>query len=333
VPHPVQDVRAVLEHNVGFDDSARWDEYARRNEFVPVKAAVVRQCPDCSGPPLERTWGQFVHYSTLIRLLECSGCGLIWADAQIDPETIRTHFEVAYKDEQYFRVSRRHIYEHLAGVIDKLSPAGARVLDIGGARGDLMAELVDRRPDISVVVNDISESATRSAAGERGFATLTGGAVELAEHRGQYDVVVLSDVMYYESKLNVLWGALSHLVAPGGSIVIRIPNKHYLIAIGQLTYRLTHTAAQRAMQDRVRFFNPEHVFLFRRRYLRRRLLALGFALFQALPSPLLGGTKGAAPRSAFFSFASRVHRMRQSLILTPSMVVVGRRQESSAKNG
>jgi SAM-dependent methyltransferase len=320
------DVAGLLRHNVGFADCARWIDYARSRGFAPVRATPIGVCADCAGPPREGSWGQFVHYSTLIHLRECADCGLVWADAHIDPATIRTHFEAAYKDDAYFRVARRPIFDHLAGVIAGLAPAGARVLDIGGARGDLMTQVVARRPDVNVVVNDISEAATRWVSDHLGFATLLGGAEALAAHRGQYDVVVLSDVLYYESKLRVMWDALARLVAPGGSIVIRVPNKRLLISAGQLVYRLTHTPTAQAMQDRVSFFNPEHVFLFRQKYLRNRLSSIGFHDVRALPSPLLAGRAGTMTGSLLFRLANRVNRLTDhAVVLTPAMVVVGRR--------
>jgi hypothetical protein len=114
-----QHFRAILENNVGFGDGARWVEYARRHDFSPVQAIAVPRCPDCSGAPRRRTWGQYVHYSTLIHLLECTDCGLVWADAHLDPSVVRGHFEVTYKDDQYFRVARHAIFEHLVNVIDQ----------------------------------------------------------------------------------------------------------------------------------------------------------------------------------------------------------------------
>jgi 2-polyprenyl-3-methyl-5-hydroxy-6-metoxy-1,4-benzoquinol methylase len=286
----------------------------------------VRNCPDCSGSPAERTWGQYIYYSTLFHLLECADCGLVWADAHIDPETIRGHFEVAYKDDEYFRVSRRPIFDHLTSIIDGCSPQRARILDVGGARGDLMAQLVSRRPDVRVTVNDISEAATNWASGTLGLATLKGGADELAAHDGEYDVVVLSDVLYYEAKLRVLWEAISRLVAPGGSVVIRAPNKEKLIALGQLAFRLTHAGAKRAMQDRTYMFNPEHIYILRQRYLRNRLKAAGFANIRALPSPLRASGGGATLGPLLFGLAKGVNALsRHSLVVTPALILVGRR--------
>lgn len=316
--------RVILQNNVGFSDAERWVEYAREHEFRPVRASAVTRCPDCAAAPRARTWGQYIYYSTLLRLLECEGCGLVWADAHLDPDIVRAHFEITYKDDQYFRVSRQPIFAHLVGVIDRLSPNGARVLDVGGARGDLMAQLVARRPDLHPVVHDISDAATSYARKVHGLTTLTGDAYQLLTHPEQYDVVVASDVLYYESNLGVLWQAISKLVAEGGSLVIRVPNKSAVIRLGQLWFRLRQSGLQQVMQDRVHFFNPEHVFILRARYLRRRLRKLGFGDVCRIPSPPLARKQGAAVTSALFKVATGINRLsRHALVLTPSMLVVG----------
>ena len=323
MPETEQRVRAILEHNVGFQDPQRWIAYASAHAFKEVRAHKVVRCPDCAGTARGRPWGQYVYYSTLIRLEECAGCGLVWADAHIDPDVVRAHFEVAYKDDQYFRDVRRATFEHLVDVIDRHAPRGARVLDIGGARGDLMAQVATRRADLKVVVNDVSEVATSWAARHFGLATLTGDAGVLAAHREQYGIVVLSDVLYYEPNLRVLWDALSRLVAPGGAVVIRVPNKTVPIRLGQLYYRLIRSRARRLMQDRIPFFNPEHIFIFRQQYLHRRLAKMGFQQVRALPSPPAVGSLGAGVTSAFFRVSQAVNWLsRYQIVVTPSMLVV-----------
>jgi len=321
------DFRALLESNLGFDDRELWIGYARRHRFRPVKAVRVSRCPDCSGAPRSRTWGQYVYYSTLIHLLECAECGLVWADAHIPPEIVRAHFEVAYKDQEYFRVSRKAIFDHLVTVMDGLCGKGGRILEIGGALGDLMAAVVARRPDLRIRINDVSEHATNWVKQNLGFATLTGDATVLAAHQEQYDLVVLSDVLYYEPNLRVLWDALSRLTSQRGSILIRVPNTSFLIREWQRWYRLTRTSAQQVMQHRVRFLNPEHIFIFGQRYLRNRLRGIGFTTSQALPSPLQASPTGEALKSVFFTCATRLNQLWPSLVLTPAMLVVGRRDE------
>lgn len=319
-----EQLQAILQHNTGFDEPAIWIDYARRHDFERIGAVKIPRCPDCSAARRRRVWGQYVYYSTLIHLLECTHCGLVWADAHINPDTIRRHFEVAYKSDGYFRESRNAIFQHLATVIDSLAARNARILDIGGARGDLMAEVVARRPDLRATVQDLSKAATDWAAEHFGFATLTGDASELAAHSEQYDVVVLSDVLYYEPNLSVLWSALARLVHRSGAVVIRVPNKAPLIRLRQSWFRLTHGRARRVLQDRIRFYNPEHIFVLRQRYLRNRIMSIGFRRVHAVPSPLLTSAKSPAAQSALFRLASTVNRLsRRTLVLTPSMLVIG----------
>jgi SAM-dependent methyltransferase len=317
-----QQARDVLARNTGFDEPGRWVGYARRHDFKPIRAEPVPRCPDCSAIPKPRAWGQYIHYSTLIHLRECEYCGLVWADARIDPRIIRQHFEQTYKDDRYFRVSRKPIFEWTAQAVDEVAPLGAHVLDIGGARGDLMDRVVTRRSDIDATVHDVSATATRLAAERFGFATITGDASTLASHRARYDVVVLSDVLYYEPKLPTLWSALARLIRPGGAIVLRVPNKALLTRVGQAAFALTHDRAARRLQDRVPFHNPEHIFVFRPRYLRARLASIGFDDVRFIPSPLLSSAKRAG--RALFGVARAVQGVTgRDRVLTPSMLVVG----------
>jgi 2-polyprenyl-3-methyl-5-hydroxy-6-metoxy-1,4-benzoquinol methylase len=320
---------AILRRNTGFDEPELWIDYARRHNFKPVMAVKIPRCPDCFAASKKRVWGQYVYYSTLIRLLECEQCGLVWADARIDRDVVRQHFETAYKSDEYFRGSRNAIFEHLAAVIDNLAVRNARILDVGGARGDLMAKVVSRRPDINATVHDLSRTATDWAAEHFGFPTLTGSASALASHSEQYDVVVLSDVMYYEPNLALLWKALSRLIRRGGAIVIRVPNKAMLVWIGRLWFRLTHARIGRVLQDRTRFHNPEHIFVFRQHYLRNRLMSIGFKCVQTVPSPPLISAESSGLGSVLFRHALIANRLtRSKLVLTPSMLVIGTRRHS-----
>lgn len=320
--------RAILAHNVGFDQPEQWLEYARTHGFREVDAVPVPRCPDCGGEPCRRSWGQYVYYSTLIRLKECAACGLVWADAHIAPEVVRQHFEQAYKDDDYFRNRRRPIFEHLATVIDRLAPRGARVLDIGGARGDLMAVLVRRRPDVVPTMNDLSAAATEYAARRYGFETVTGGVDALARHDGRYAVVVMSDVLYYEPALPALWSEVARLLEPTGAVVIRVPNKHLLIRLGLWKDRLVRRFRRGVLQDHVPFFNPEHIYILRPGYLRRRLHGLGFQGVRALPSPPLADERwaGRALGAAAFRLAALANWMTgHRVVLTPGMLIVGTR--------
>jgi SAM-dependent methyltransferase len=313
---------SVLQHNVGFDVPEQWVDYAMRHGFQRVKAMIVGRCPDCGDQP-KRSLGQFVYYSTLVRLVECVGCGLAWTNVRLDPHVLIQHFEDAYKDDKYFLQSRRAIFDQLVSRIARSAPLGGRVLDIGGAKGHLMHALIARRPDLAVVVNDLSASATKYASEHFGIPTITGDVRALCRDGARYDVVVLSDVLYYEPDIAEMWSALQTLMARRGSVVIRVPNRFHLLRVSQSLRNLLRSPQQRAMQTDIRFFNPEHVLLLSRRYLEGRLRRLGFANIHCLPSPLLRSEAVPDAVSQFtFQFARLANAVSGGrLVVTPSMVV------------
>lgn len=323
--------RKILRENVGFDDPDRWVEFAIRHRFEPVRANRIRGCPDCGAPP-STLIGQFVYYSTLCRLACCPACGLVYSDVHLDQAVIESHFAVAYKEEEYFSARRRPVFEHLCGLIDRVTPPGGAVLDIGGAKGHLMNMLRTRRPDIAMTVSDLSADACAHAREVFGFSTIQGDVRVLGDQQKRWDVVVLSDVLYYEPRISQFWDQLRRILRAGGAVVIRVPNKLGLLVLGQILWRATHRLRDREMQSSLRFFNPEHSFVFPRKYLARRLTSVGCSQVVVHPSPPLGA---ALPDSTLGSWQSlgralgyRLARGIASVsggrfILTPGMVVVG----------
>ena len=314
---------AVLKHNVGFDQPDLWVDFALRHRFEPVKAVTVARCPDCGGQPA-RSLGQFAYYSTLVRLVECEKCGLVWTNVRPDPGVLMQHFENAYKSEEYFLRARRPIFDQLVRRIDRMAPRGGRVLDIGGAKGHLMNMVRARRPDLTVVVNDLSESATRYATEQFGIPTIRGDASAVSQDGAKYDVVVLSDVLYLVPEIAELWAVLPTLMAPRGSVVIRVPNKFHLLRVSESIKYLLRSQRQRATQASVSFFNPEHLLILRRRYLETRLRHLGFVDTECVPSPPLRSAApvaGAVGQTLFqlARFANVASTRR--LVLTPSMLL------------
>lgn len=325
---------AILTHNLGFEFPEEWVNYATTHSFARVRATAIPLCPDCGAPPTGQL-GQYVYYSTLLRLRVCGACGLIWADAHLDPEVVAAHFEGTYKSREYFLRARSWIFRHLVAELDRLTPTGASVLDVGGAQGDLMHQLQRRRPDIRAVVQDLSEGSLRHAEEEFGLETLQGSLGALQSHAACYDVVVLSDVLYYEPRLADFWQVLPRLVSPGGAVVIRVPNKLLLIRLLLAWSRLRQLAGPHRLETRVRYFNPEHIYLLTRRYLASRLQRLGFDEVRVLPSPPLlssaSGWRQLLGRVLFGSAELLGAVSGGRLVLTPSMVVVGRRGYGRAR--
>jgi 2-polyprenyl-3-methyl-5-hydroxy-6-metoxy-1,4-benzoquinol methylase len=294
-----------------------------RHSFAKVDATPVTECPDC-GERSPKVLGQYIYYSTLMRLRVCDSCRLIWADAHLDSRIVSAHFERAYKDREYFAASRLGIFSHLAAEIDRATPHGGAVLDIGGAQGDLMHLVTQLRPDIKGVVQDLSEKSVRHAEQHFGLRTLCGDVRSLESTKARYDVVVLSDVLYYEPQLAAFWRILPRILAPGGSIVIRVPNKLLLIRL-----YLTLSAGAGNNHDKIKYFNPEHIYILSRRYLTTRLKRLGFDSLRAMVSPPLNASRsqfvGLLGRVLFHGAAAIGRLSGGRLLLTPSIVIVGTR--------
>jgi SAM-dependent methyltransferase len=326
-------MRAVLRGNVGFDDPERWLDKALAGGFTRVEAIPRPVCPDCGGAAAEQL-GQYVYYSTLMRLRGCGQCGLFWSDALLPAEIVRRHFEVTYKDRAYFVKQRRLVFDDLVRRVSRRQPGKGTVLDIGGAQGDLMAAVQRARPDLQVCVHDLSAAATEYAARHFGVETLHGDIASLAQLDRQFDVVVLSDVLYYEPCITAAWDAIGRLVAPGGAVLLRLPNRLPLIRLAALARRLRPRGTPAALQDDIAFYNPEHLYVLSRRYLARRLSALGFRQVRFETSPPMlpeGGAVRQAPFRAVELIARRVCALTGgALLLSPTMIVEGVRAASSA---
>jgi hypothetical protein len=110
---------------------------------------------------------------------------------------------------------------------------------------------------------------------------------------------------------------------PGAAVIIRVPNKLPLIRAGAWFDRIRRRLTG-CLQDRIRFFNPAHAYVFSRAYLTRRLALLGFGQIETIPSPLLGasGRVSAAVSELLFRLLKGPSRLLAGCgVLTPSMVI------------
>jgi SAM-dependent methyltransferase len=287
----------------GFRDT-RWLDRVAELGLREVEGEHLTTCPGCGQEP-ERVIGQYVHYSHLGRLMECL-CGLWYSDLRLNAETVRAHFERAYKDDGYFR-ARRPVFDHLARLVSQRTPPGGSVLDVGGAMGHLALMIWNIRPDVDLTVTDVSEDACRKArtCGLHALPVSVAGLRWLP----QYDAVICSDVLYYEPNIGQVWETLSGIVRPGGSLIIRGPNR---------TDTIRHAGGkQHPLSTRLRGFNPEHLYVFTREYLEARLAEVGFTGVRTLPSPVGTGSRLA-------TLAGRV-ACTLGLPVTPSVVTIARK--------
>ena len=328
-PTPIDDEREhwlrILRHNHGFVDPERWVAYARSHGFRRVDAKPLKMCPDC-GAVESSSLGQYVYYSTLLQLRLCGGCGLAYADAHIDPRIIETHFETAYKDEQYFVQRREPVFHEVARLVDAHAPPVGKVIDIGGAKGHLLAAIQSRRPDLALTLNDIAEAACAYARTTYGFRTFHGSAGELGDVGERFDVILMIDVIYYEPDIRTLWQTVDRLSAERCTVILRVPDRIRLISMHRMLGALLGRE-RRETQNAIPYFNPEHIYVFSKSYLWSRLKRLGFAEVEFLPSPSL---RRPGLRGQLGSIYPRVARLiqratRSSATLTPSFIAVARR--------
>lgn len=315
----------ILRHNQGFSNPERWVSYARSHGFQRVAAEPMRACPDCDGAEAS-VLGQYVYYSTLVRLRSCASCGLAYADTRIDPRIIRRHFEAAYKDEDYFSRRREPIFRHLARLVDSYAPPGGNVIDIGGAQGHLLAAVRARRPDLELTLSDVSEKTCARAAAAYDLDVIRASVGELSDLDRRFDVILIIDVLYYEPEVRKLWQTVERLRKEDCTLLLRVPHRLGMIALQHRLRPFLVGRDREQGQTSIPYFNPEHVAVFSRSYLRHRLTGLGFSDVRFLPSPLLRfrGVRGLLG-AALYEAAAGVHTMTRGVAtLTPCSIVVAR---------
>lgn len=318
-----QDIIEILKQNGGFYRPENWVLYAKQHHFRRVPSWKLETCPDCHSRNRKKL-GQFIYFSNLICLYECSGCDLVYADTIIEHSTIEKHFEGRYKDERYFTEMRRYVFEEIGDLVKQLAPTGGDVLDVGGAKGHLLAMIGERRPDLRRGLNDLSSEACQWASSHDQLSVFCGRFVA-CEFRQTFDVITMIDVIYYEPGLHMLWDRASSLMKDGGYLIVRVPNKLTLIRMYLKIFSVIFRST-RDLQATIKFLNPEHIYIFSRKYLRQRLASLGFEDVIFLPSAVLVGRPWMRwLYKLWYQMAQLVHLGSLGrFIITPSLTVVGR---------
>jgi len=312
----------ILRGNGGFDNPEKWVDYGISNNFTRVKNEKLKTCPDCSSNHF-RFFGQFVYYSSLVRIQECTNCGLIFTDTRIDSEVIRFHFQQAYKDEEYYQQGRLRIFKQISKLADKAANQRANILDVGGAKGHLLEMLSKRRPDLNLTLNDLSDDACQYAKSHYGLRTILGGINDLENVSEKFNVIILSDVIYYEPELRKLWALIPQLTTEKSTVIIRVPNKLPLIRLWQILSKATSNQDERNFRDTIKFSNPEHIYIFTSSYLLTRLKEIGFSQVNVIPSEFLLDGKGDILRQLYYYFSKLIAVISLGkIIITPSLLVV-----------
>ena len=141
------------------------------------------------------------------------------------------------------------------------------------------------------------------------------------------DVVLMIDVIYYEPNISDLWSFVASLVDTQGLLILRVPNKYLPILFMEKLKRLLTNGSSHSMRTSINFFNPEHIYIFTKKYLRMRLKSLGFSSVAFFPSPSLARKEGKSYFAHAYYYAARTLERLSLGVLTvsASLVVVAKR--------
>lgn len=312
----------ILKHNKGFQNPHKWVDYAKKNNFRKVDAVNLYECPDC-GDRNSKKIGQYIYYSNLIGMRVCKCCSLIYSDTMLNEDVIRDHFEKGYKNEEYFSKNRRKIFLQITELVSRNVPHRGKIIDIGGAIGRLAKSIAEVRPDLEITVSDLSKKACDYVNLKLGLQTLCSPLKDLLYVTRNYDLALLIDVLYYEPEINRGWQAISTLIR-NGSIIIRIPNKVFLTMAFLFVKRLFLSREKQEMLDYVDLLNPEHIYIFSRKYMKKRLKDLGFKNIKFIPSKFLmsSNSKKNLISDFLYVFAVAIYYVSfKKVILTTSQLV------------
>lgn len=275
--------KKLLLSNKGFEnDLNHWVPLVDSLKIKHVPSSYRESCPNCSSLS-SKNISKYLYYSNLVTLKECLSCKLVYSDILIDRKEVREHFEYAYKDDAYFINQRVNIFNEICEIVASKVRHGGRVLDVGGATGVFANLLKKKRPDLKVIVSDLSKTACE-AAKEIGINAVNKALSELTIsdfEDEKFDAILLIDVLYYETNLKEALSFLNNCLSDDGLIVYRGPNKFFLIKL--INYLNVFSSAR----EKLIFFNPEHIYILRDFFLRETFKKIGFKKIQLIPSSSL----------------------------------------------
>jgi SAM-dependent methyltransferase len=238
------------------------------NGFKPVQALKLQKCPLCASA-VSRTVGSYVYYSHFINLRKCTDCELGYADTQLDRGVVSSHFEAAYKEEEYFLRARLKSYQQVLETVKEFYSKG-KLLDVGCAKGHFLRMVLNAGFD--AVGCDISLEAQKFCS-EAGLKVHQGEVRDLAYPDGSFDLITCLDTLYYSQGLQEDIRKMVSLLNSGGVLILRGPNRRldWYHNLGRMLVSL----GIRPRYRNLLFFNPEHVYVFDKVFFEETLKRFG----------------------------------------------------------
>ena len=215
-----QACRTHAERTLDWDLSVRRlrDTLERLAARTPSAQPAPYSCPACQA----HAWVPDVTYlGTPYR--RCRGCGTGMVSALPDPTALRVHYEVHYPGRFPHDEARRGRLALFDGILDRLQGfrGAGRLLDIGCSGGYFLAEA--RRQGWQGIGMDLSHEACLLAQ-RAGLNAVHAESRHLPFRDGCMDAVSLVNVLdHVADPLGSLLEA-RRVLAPGGVLVVRVPN-------------------------------------------------------------------------------------------------------------
>lgn len=189
-------------------------------------------------------------------IVRCADCGMVFLPARfVRTEAYQDAEDPAYIENPEERIANGH-------TLLALVPPGGRLLEIGCACGFLLVAARERGFTVEGV--EVSRWSSEYARREYGLCVTTGSVASAGLGAGEYDVVVMADVIEHLADPAEAVRTVRSLLRSGGRLVLLTPD------VGSLTARLAGRHWWGLLDD--------HYFYFSRDTLRRLLEREGFAV-------------------------------------------------------
>ena len=184
---------------------------------------MVRDCPVCGSKEKTLLHSLELTYEGRQSIFACSECGMVYADSKpVNYATSIYDVEGATGSGESPLDKARHqaIVETLFGAV----PMGARVLDVGCARGGLLMAM--RGFGYTNLFGIDPSPACVTACRDKGLDVIK-GTIETAPLRGKFDLITVSHVLEHVPNPQSAMASLVESLAPGGKLYIEVPNARY----------------------------------------------------------------------------------------------------------
>jgi SAM-dependent methyltransferase len=246
-------------------------------------------------------------------IVRCRGCGLVYVNPRPPADSLLSLYADYHArnggDEASWERLMSRIFRESVDLLNATRNGSRRprLLDVGCGFGSFVAAMRERGWDADGV--DPSPAVVAAAA-RKGLPVRLGTLEELRGERGIYDAVTMFYVLEHLSDPMRALMKASHLLAPGGTLLIRVPHTTPIVRL------VSPLGLGRTLYD-----PPFHLYDFSPAVLREMLRRAGFVHVRTFPGkstvPSRLGQRIAS--TLFGALAAGLHALTRGVILLPGV--------------